>query len=379
MSIRTRWKELKKNPNRFYSLKNILETHSDYYMIFGERSNGKTYACLERIIKRWCNEGTQGFILRRWREDITRGNCIQMFAGHVANDLVRYYSHGDWSGIDYKNGAFYFTRTVVSERGKEDVERQEHPFCFIKALTGVEHDKSISYPDVRLILFDEFIPISGVYLPEEWSLFQNAVSTVIRQRDDVEVFLCGNTVAKYNNTYFKNMGLKHAKDMKPGTIDVYTYGNGLKVAVEYTMPYVGGKASDKYFAFDDPNNMIISGEWAIQCYPSRPSEWGKIRPKDIVFKFFIIFEDECLQCEIIDNPDGMYIFVHKKTTPLKDQDNDLIFSQDYDPRVNWKRKLFKPTSKTEKKIVDFFKRDKVFYQDNETGDIMNSYILWCMQ
>lgn len=379
MPVLTKWKEAKKNANRYYSLKNILETNADYFVIFGERSNGKTYACLERIIKRYFKEGCQGFILRRWREDITRANCRQMFEGLVENNIVEKYSGGKWNNILYRSGAFYFTRTETDEKGNTETIAEETPFCFIKALTQVEHDKSISFPYVRTILFDEFIPISGVYLPDEWKLFQNAISTVIRQRDDVEVFLCGNTVAKYNNTYFANMGLKHAKNMKQGTIDVYEYGNGLKVAVEYTAPYIGGKASDKYFAFDDPNNMIISGEWEIQCYPQRDPEWDKIRPKDIVFMFFIVYEDVMLQCEIIDHPDGMYLYVHKKTTPLKDPDNDLIFSQDYDPRINWRRKLFKPTTKTEKKIKRFFDTDKVYYQDNETGDIMNSYKVWCMQ
>ena len=52
--------------------------NATYNIAIGERSNGKTYACLERRIKNYLDSGlvNQGAIIRRWAEDLKtyRGN-----------------------------------------------------------------------------------------------------------------------------------------------------------------------------------------------------------------------------------------------------------------------------------------------------------------
>src|SRR5699024_11620877 len=69
-------------------------------------------------------------------------------------------------------------------------------------------------------------------LVNELVLFMNTVSTIVRRRTDVKIFMLGNTVNKYN-PYFKEMGLNHANQMEQGTIDIYKYGKSpLTVAVE---------------------------------------------------------------------------------------------------------------------------------------------------
>ena len=58
--------------------------------------------------------------------------------------------------------------------------------------------------------------------------------------------MLGNTVNRYC-PYFKEMGLAHIKEMKPGDIDLYRYGDSeLTVAVEYTTPKKN--SPDEYFA-----------------------------------------------------------------------------------------------------------------------------------
>ena len=67
-------------------------------------------------------------------------------------------------------------------------------------------------------------------------MFANVLSTIIRHRNDVKIFMLANTVNKYC-PYFKEMGLKHITEMKQGSIDIYTYGSSdLRVAVEYGKP-----------------------------------------------------------------------------------------------------------------------------------------------
>ena len=120
--------------------------------------------------------------------------------------------------------------------------------------------------------------------------------------------------------------------------------------------------------------MSTGGAWEMNLYPHCPI---KYQPQDIRFIYFLIFEDDVLQCEVVKHDDNVFTFIHRKTTPIKDENTDLIFSPTFDSRPNWRRKISRPTSKIEQKLYYFFKSDKVFYQDNEVGEIVRNYLLWC--
>ena len=124
----------------------------------------------------------------------------------------------------------------------------------------MEHDKSTSYPDITIIVYDEAISRDG-YITDEFVLFCNVLSTIIRQRDDVVIYMLGNTVNKYC-PYFVEMGLTDVKNMKEGDLQVYSYGDSrLKVAVQFTDSISKkGKASDVYFAFNNPKLQMITGK-----------------------------------------------------------------------------------------------------------------------
>lgn len=355
--------------SEFYNMKNILTRNAKYNVIFGERSNGKSFAVKEYAINRYAKKGEQFAIVRRWTDDFTGKRGTQMFEDLCKLDVVTKATNGEWTDIYYYGSRWYFCRW---EDGKRIVS--EDIFAFGFSLTAMEHDKSISFPRITTILFDEFLSRSG-YLPDEFVTCMNVFSTIIRQRNNVTIFMCGNTVNPYC-PYFKEMGLRHVKQMKPGDIDTYTYGDsGLTVAVEYTLPNIKGKPSDVYFAFDNPKlSMITGGEWEIGIYPHCPV---KFLPKEIMFTYFIIYDEQILQCEVVQHDNMGFTFIHPKTTPLKDENTDLIYSTDYDPRPNWKRKITKPTSKIEDKIAMYYRKDKIFYSDNETGETVRNYLMWC--
>lgn len=357
-------------PDKFYSLKNILEYHAQYNMIIGERSNGKTYAVLKYAVEQFARNGKQLAIVRRWADDFTGKRGATMFDALTANEEISKITGGEWTSIYYWGSRWFFCR--YDDDGKR--QTSETPFAYGFAISGMEHDKSTSYPNITTILFDEFLTRTA-YLPDEFTLFMNVCSTIIRHRTDVTIFMCGNTVNKYC-PYFAEMGLTHIKDQKQGTIDVYNYGQSdLKVAVEYCLPNKQGKASDLYFAFDNPKlHMITGGAWEISIYPHCPC---KYKPNEVIFRYYILFNGETLECEIISHEDLIFTFVHRKTTPLKYPDKDLIYSPDYDPRPNWRRKITVPRSNFERKIAEFWIKDKIFYQDNEIGEIVRNYLIFC--
>lgn len=360
----------------YYSLKEILKRKAIYYLIIGERSNGKTYAVEEYALKEYCNKGSQFGIIRRWDTDYTGKRGQEMFSNIVNNGLVKKYTKGQWTGITYFSSRWYLSKW--DDKLNKRIMSEE-PFAYGFALNTGEHDKMTAYPKIKNILFDEFLT-RKTYLPDEFIEFSNVLSTIIRDRDDVTVFMCANTVNKYA-PYFKEFGLTNIFNMKPGTIDLYTYGEEGKtrVAVEYCgygedreRPK---KKSDIYFAFNNPKlNMITKGGWEMALYPHLPHKYSK---ENVEFTYFVSFNDSILQCEIISIDDNLFTYIHRKTTPLKELEDDLIYSDAFNANRNYRRKLTKPTSDIDKKIFWFYKNEKVFYQDNEVGEIMRNYLNWC--
>ena len=174
------------------------------------------------------------------------------------------------------------------------------------------------------------------------------------------------------------MGLNNVSKMDKGKIDVYTYGeSGLKVVVEYSDFPQKQKKSDKYFAFDNPKlKMITSGAWEIAVYPHLTQEM-KYAPKHVIYHYFIRFEDSLLMCEIVKKDTLCFTFISPKTTPIKKGDNSIVYDPIAKPQPNYRRRITKPMTHVDEKIVWFFKHEKVFYANNETGEIVRNYLNWC--
>lgn len=354
---------------KFYSLTPILEKNADYNVIFGERSNGKTYAVLEYGLKRYLQTGEQMAYIRRWREDLRGKRADSLFANHVNNGLIEKLTGGKFNEVFYMSGKWFLSsyNTETKKRIPDD-----KPFCFGFCLSEQEHDKSSSFPGVTTIVFDEFLT-RRYYLPDEFMLFMNVLSTIIRQRDNVKVFMLGNTVNKYC-PYFAEMGLKQVGVMEQGTIDIYRFGeHGATVAVEYTASVVKHKASNKYFCFDNQNlEMITGGKWELAVYPHLPV---KYKPKDVEFIYFIVFGDVILQANVIQVEDQNFTYIHAKTTPIKDPEESLIYSLEMNGKPNYKRRLISTATELERRIAMYYATDKVFYQNNEIGEIVRNYIM----
>ena len=215
------------------------------------------------------------------------------------------------------------------------------------------------------------------YLPNEFTYWTSIVSTIVRINADVKIFMCANTVNKFNCIYFLEMGLTRIKNMEKGQIDLYTYGqSGTTVAVEYSDGVAKSKPSDVYFAFDNPRlKMITQGAWEMDIYPHLPV---KYLPKEILLTYFILYHDETLQCEIILHEDMLFTYIHRKTSPIKDIEKDIIYTTEYNARPNYFRKITEARTPIQRKIYSFYINDKVFYQDNEVGEIVRNYLQFCV-
>jgi len=358
----------KNKKNKYYSLNSILGKNAVYNVVFGERSNGKTYAVLKYAIDQYFNgNGGEFAIIRRWQEDIRGKRASAIFSALIENNEIYELSGGEYEGVTYFNGRFFF----CNYEGNKPIYNEGDVFAYIFSLSDQEHNKSFSYPKVKTILFDEFLT-RGMTLTDEFVLFMNTISTIIRQRTDVKIFMLGNTVNKYS-PYFKEMGLKHVPKQEQGTIDVYDYGESkLRVAVEYASSSEAKKKNNFYFAFDNPKlSMITDGAWELDIYPHLPV---KYKPQDILLTYFIKFDGNIYQAEIIDTDGEPFTYIHDKSTPIKNENEDLVFSLEFNHKMNYQRSIYKPVNQVGKAILYFFQMDKIFYQDNEVGDAINNYL-----
>ena len=363
---------------KYYDITKLEKTGARYLMCFGERSNGKTFQAILYAFKRYLKSGGKVAIIRRFREDFKgkRGgaywdNLVYDGNGH---NHIKELTNGKYDSVTYFSGRWYLA--YFDEEQQKMISAPE-PFAYAFALTEMEHEKGNTY-QVSSIIFDEFMT-RGSYIPDEFISFMNTISTLVRGRktlngDMIRVIMCANTVSQYC-PYFEEMGLTHIRQMKKGDIEVYNYGDsGLKVAVEYCDSPNNNKDSDVFFAFDNPKiKLITEGSWELDIFPHLMTKHEK---KDIIFSYFVIFKEHVLQADIILKQNETYTFIHRKTTPIKDDDKDIVFTTEAAHKANYLGRLTKPTTKVGKKIYYYFVDNKVFYADNTIGEIMSHYLDW---
>lgn len=356
---------------KYYSLNKINKKNATYNVIFGERSNGKTYATLKQVLENYFSDGSQFAYIRRWSVDVQPKRMNNLFNAIIEDGYLEKLSGGKFTAIFYRTGRFYLC--TYNDKGKP-IYNEEDIIGYAFSLSENEHNKANSYPRVTTIIFDEFLT-NKIYLPDEFILFMNTVSTIVRQRTNVKIYMLGNTVNKFC-PYFKEMGLTNILSMKQGSIDIYTYGDSkLKVAVEYADSKKKFKKNNFYFAFNNPKlKMITGGSWELNIYPHAPVKW---LPKNIMFTYFIDFNDSLYQCEIINKDANVFTYIHEKTTPIKNPDKDIIYTLDYNPKINYNINILKPLNDYQNKITWFFTHDRVYYQNNNVGDAINNYLKIC--
>ena len=338
---------------KYYSLNKILKNKSQYNVIFGERSNGKTYACLKYALDKFFKNGEEFVYLRRWTDDVKTKRMQTLFTP------FKEYLEKRNGKVIFKKGAFYFV----------DLDTEEETImAYALSVSEVEHMKSSSYENVTTVIFDEFIT-RRVYLVNEFVSFMNVLSTIIRKRENVTIFMLGNTVNRYC-PYFSEMGLKNVEYMKQGTIDVYSYSSGMTVSVEYCSNLNKGKKGSSYFAFNNPDlKMITDGKWELGIYPH--VSWN-LYSENIFYSFVISFNNKLYQGDIYNDDNGIYIYIHEKTSAIKEA--TLVFSLESKPNMMYNVSVFSGGNKVLNLIKNLFLNNKVFYQDNSVGDAINNYL-----
>src|SRR5574344_1440820 len=117
---------------KYYSLKKIMSENADYNIIIGERSNGKTYAVLEKILTDYVNEKKEGAYIRRWKDDILGKRGDNVFSALCENGTVKKLTNDEYETIIYTKASWHLAKyDNESKRMKAD----KNAFCYAFALS----------------------------------------------------------------------------------------------------------------------------------------------------------------------------------------------------------------------------------------------------
>ncbi len=346
---------------KYVSIKRLLNLNWEYAMLLGERSNGKSYACKEYVLKRYKETGERFIYLRRFQLE-TKPSYVE---GYFKDAPVRQIFDDYDSIVAYRGGIYlarYDEKTGKTVRG-DLVGYTAH-------LANEVHFKSQNYNDVTTVLFEEFITSEG-YLYRECEKLSSFVSTVARRRR-IKVFLIGNTISRLC-PYFSEWGLHNIPRQKQGTIETYEHHtdqvdeDGNPVTVRIAVYFCENSASNSKMFFGVSNEMVTKGTWQTRAYPHLPYRY---RECNSLYYMLYHYKEFIFKIEVLRTPDRSHVlFVH----PHNKLEDVRTVSDTVDPRP-YVTVDFRPVNKGDKVIQLLWKDGKVFYSDNLTGSDLESII-----
>lgn len=195
-----------KNGLKHINFKKIKSYNAELNMLTGPRGTGKTYSTLKDMtidIIKHLGE-VEGMLITRKQ--------IEMLEA-TDNDGANFL--GDiWNEPQFKDFVFRKRNSRFIDIGKKVLDEQgELDYSAIKWFTAFRLiylsgsvRRSVAYPNVKYILFDEFQITDGTnYLPNEFGRFRALLNTVMRKRDDVRVYMLSNA-GSIINPYFEAFG-----------------------------------------------------------------------------------------------------------------------------------------------------------------------------
>ena len=338
---------------KYYDLQPLLDCKCYWNILFGMRSNGKSFAVKRHALIKAYEDQEEFIYLRRWSEDIKEKEV----ASYFADMPVKEYTKGTWEGVTAFHGFFYWYNT-----GEDDkIIRSSKPIGRYCSLNQAERYKSQVFKASRII-FEEFLT-NKIYLGSasnpEPRMLQQFVSTVARDRN-IEVFLIGNTISRVT-PYIPEFGLHGMMQQKPGTIDIY-HLRGENGVVDIAVENCEVVESKSKMFFGLASKQIISGEWEVNDCPKLPKQYQYY---EMLYEISIKYNDFAYIMQLLFDQEagGSCIYIYPDTKGRKIR-RVITNRFSTDPFIT---NGFNPKIRAECLMAECFRSGKVCYSDNLTG------------
>lgn len=172
----------------YYNYHRILSYNCPVNVLIGERGCGKSYGAKKYVIEQFLKKRSQFLYLRRYDNELKE----------IFEKTKNQKDFFDDIKDNFKN------HVLLAKNRKFFIDDQ--CFGFAKRMTEAQDLKSSVYQNVKTIIIDEY-PIEKnkrYYLPNEGMILMSILDSIIRNRNDVKIFILGNAVERYRifSTFF---------------------------------------------------------------------------------------------------------------------------------------------------------------------------------
>lgn len=307
----------------FWDIGRTLTHNMLFNFIIGNRGGGKSYGAKKKAIENFIKNKEQFGYIRRYRDDLKKP--MEQFFKDVA-----------WEFPDYEmkveGDKFYIRLKPADEKAKwKDCDIAGFGF----SLSTANNKKSISYPDITMLIFDEFLIEKGNqrYLTNEPEKLLNLYETVARPgtpHPRVVMFLLANAIS-VTNPYFLYFGLRMPK--KKDKNNKYIWKHPKKpILVEDVRneKFIDAKKNTEfgqlidgtdYADYSIENKMLLDNDMFIGKKTAKSRYYFTFIYKD---KHFGVWVDNTeSKMFVSDNIDNSFPFVYSLT--LKDHSPNTMF------------------------------------------------------
>lgn len=289
---------------KYYSDENIKAREARYNIIFGGRSNGKSTAICKSLIDDHMNHKIKKF--GRVLRFITDARDDLMNAWFQSDYLMEYTRDTYGKEVWYDGQQWYFIKAGEDPYARKTIKDY---FGRVFILNTEYKYKSAQFPDINRLIMEEFVLLNSAdYLPVEFELFMSLISTINRDRDDLNVWLIGNTLNKAN-PYFEGLGINIDKlHIYPGQIRTLRNHYGVKYAVEYAqMSYTEEKEIPDILKIDG-NEIAFEGDFEVDSNVYDPQTMKRFLKKTSpVYVSTLLYRDSEIylyKCRLTTNQAG---------------------------------------------------------------------------
>lgn len=351
----------------FYSLEEINKVGAQYNFLLGGRGCGKTYAVIKQAIENYFATGEQFAYVRRYKESIGPTKTRTLIDPH--KDLIIELSNGRYNHVKIWKQCFWLE--YVDEQGRVQ-EKSPEPMGVLVSLNTQDNDKGQDLGFMRYIIFDEVIARTG-YLKDEWSIFQNCISSLVRNRPGTTIYMLANPISKFC-LYFDELGIDF-NAAQQGKIYVIKYDEEgkMKCAFEYIADNLEGcsTVADEYFGFKNKDNTksasIVNGCWEFDSYTHLDS--GIYNTSEKKRTIYIEFTGKYFACDIMYYNNTYYEF-YRPANKIPKNEYYLTTAKTLDKYAitgcNRNHPIFKL-------LNDIYTTGKVFYSTNMIGDYIDGF------
>ena len=328
-----------------------LKNECDYLILLSNRNTGKSFSVKEFVLKDAFENGKEFAYLRRMVTETKDIDINDYFTDINVTKLTK----GEYDCINVFRKRIYFAK-IENDR---IVNKKKIGYVF--DLFSMEHKKSLMYPNIDKIVYEEFVT-DNYYLPNEPDLLQNFISSIFRDKKGF-VILIGNKISRFN-PYYTEWNLKNAPKQKTGTIDTYNIKtlNNDEVIIKIWNIQPREEQSGMFFGNSAKN--IDGDSYKVEEQNKLNDD---INNYNILYKVVVKVQGIKYLMKFLQhkkNTTSLCWYVEPKTTDI--QKNTRVVTDEFNIDV-LTTKGFIPLNDNERYIFSFINNDKICYVNNMIG------------